>query len=245
MSGADPRVDHPLDRHPLDNMAWHALTGPQADLAEAQGPDGAAALRFRRPVAPFSATDSLDPEGWAALAELVGAGGAAILFRAEIPAPPADWSEAFRGRTTQYVAGDLDPVDPELAEQIVELGPDDSGDMVELTTLTEPGPFSAETWRTGRYFGLRQDGRLVAMAGERLRVDGWGEVSAVCVHPSAQGQGLGAALTLAAAGAIAERGDRPMLHVAEHNHTAHRLYRRIGFDVRRQVSTGAFRFGRS
>ncbi len=228
--------------HPLDNMAWHALTGPQADLAEAPGPAGSTARRFRRPVAPFSATGALDDEGWAALGHLVGPGGAAILFRGEIGSPPAGWSEAFRGRTTQYVAAELDPIDPGLAEQISELGPADSADMVELTALTEPGPFSAETWRTGRYFGLRRDGQLVAMAGERLRVAGWGEVSAVCVHPSAQGQGLGAALTLAAAGAIAERGDRPMLHVAEDNHPAHRLYLRIGFEVRRQVATGAFRF---
>jgi ribosomal protein S18 acetylase RimI-like enzyme len=233
----------------LDNMAWHALTGPQADLAgpgPARSPTsagrGVAARRYRREVAPFCAVDRLDATGWADLAELVGPGRAAVLFRAEVPDPPDGWSEVFRGVTVQYVARRLARPDPALASQITELGPDDSDDMVALTSATEPGPFSAETWRTGRYFGLRRDGRLVAMAGERLRVDGWGEVSAVCVDASARGLGLGAALTLAAAGAIAERGDRPMLHVAEANHPAHALYLRLGFEVRREVVATAHRW---
>ncbi|MEM9561851.1 MAG: GNAT family N-acetyltransferase [Actinomycetota bacterium] len=255
------------DEHLLDNMAWHALTGPQADLADhhpdAHHPDDhhpkdhrptepsddgdgdapePAALRFRRAVAPFSATEHLDDDGWAALGRLVGPGGAAILFRAEIDTPPNGWQPAYQGRTIQYVATGLAEVDRTVADDIVELGPDDSDDMVALVALTEPGPFSAETWRTGRYFGLRRDGQLLAMAGERLKVDGWGEVSAVCVHPSARGQGLGAALTLAAAAAIAERGDRPMLHVAEANDPAHQLYLRLGFEVRRTVAAGAYRF---
>ncbi len=226
--------------HPLDNMAWWALTGPQADLAETG--NGSPAHRFRRPIAPFSAVEHLDTAGWQALADLVGPGGVAILFRADIPEPPCGWTTAFRGDTIQYVAGDLDPIDPALADEIEELGPDDSADMVDLTARTEPGPFSAETWRTGRYFGLRREGRLVAMAGQRLQTDGWGEVSAVCVDASVRGQGLGAAMTLAAASAIAERGDRAMLHVAEDNHPAHRLYLEIGFEVRRTVATAGLRF---
>lgn len=226
--------------HPLDNMAWHALRGPQAELAEPTPVAGVA--RFRRPIAPFTAVDELDDQGWAAMAELVGPGGVAILFRAEVPSPPPQWTTVFEGTTIQYQATDLDPIDSATADQIVELGPDDSDEMVELTAKTEPGPFSAETWRTGRYFGLRRDGKLVAMAGERLRTEGWGEVSAVCVDSSVRGQGLGAAMTLAAAGAIAERGDRPMLHVAEDNRPAHRLYLQIGFEVRRSVVAGGYRF---
>lgn len=224
----------------LDNMAWHALIGPQADLAEPRA--NGLVRRFRRPIAPFSAVERLDDEGWNALADLVGPGGVAILFRAEVPRPPAGWTRAFQGETIQYVASELDPIDAALADQIVELAPEDSAEMVDLTARTEPGPFSAETWRTGRYFGIRRQGRLVAMAGQRLRTTGWGEISAVCVDPSVRGQGLGAAMTLAAAGAIAERGDRPMLHVAEDNHPAHQLYLQIGFEVRRSIETVGYRF---
>ena len=108
--------------------------------------------------------------------------------------------------------------------------------MVRLAAETEPGPFGPNSNRTGRWFGVRRDGRLVAMAGERMRVEGFGEVSGVCVDPSVRGEGLGAVVTLAAAHGIRERGDTPMLHVRDGNDGAHRLYRRIGFEPRRQVT---------
>ncbi len=220
----------------LDNMAWHALRGPQTDLAEWSA--NGAAGRYRRKVSPICAVDRCDAEAWDGLAELAGSGGYISLFRDEITPPGPGWKELFREEITQYVAADLAPP-PEL--DIVELGPADSEDMVALTKLTEPGPFSAETHRTGRYFGLRRDGELLAMAGERLRVPGWGEVSAVCVHPEGQRQGLGEALTLAAAQAIIERGDRAMLHVRDGNDPAHRLYQRLGFETRRRISVGVYR----
>ncbi|MDJ0847230.1 MAG: GNAT family N-acetyltransferase [Myxococcota bacterium] len=134
------------------------------------------------------------------------------------------------------VARELPPA-PELA--VVELGPADVPEMLELTQLTEPGPFLTRTIEMGRYLGARREGRLVAMAGERLRLPGWTEVSAVCTHPNAQRQGLGAALTLHAAEAIRERGDRVFLHVLEVNENAIRLYRALGFEVRRRVEAVA------
>ena len=94
----------------------------------------------------------------------------------------------------------------------------------------------------GRWFGVRRHGRLVAMAGERLRVDGFGEVSGVCVDPSVRGEGLGAVVTLAASHGIRERGDTPMLHVRDGNDGAHRLYRRIGYETRRQVVVAVLRW---
>ena len=69
-----------------------------------------------------------------------------------------------------------------------------------------------------------------------MRVEGFGEVSGVCVDPSVRGEGLGAVVTLAAAHGIQERGDRAMLHVRDGNDGAHRLYRRVGFEVRRTVT---------
>ena len=78
--------------------------------------------------------------------------------------------------------------------------------MVRLAAETEPGPFGPNSHLTGRWFGIRRDGRLVAMAGERMRVEGFGEVSGVCVDPAVRGEGLGAVVTLAAAHGIRERG---------------------------------------
>lgn len=232
----DRELDGELDER-LDNLAWHALTGPQAHLAQRSG-NGRAA-RYHHRISPICAVERTDDEGWAGLAEIASPKGYVSLFRDEIGEPPPGWAEIFQEKTAQYVSDALEPP-PDIG--IEELGPDDVEDMVALTRLTEPGPFSAETYRTGRYFGLRRDGNLVAMAGERMRAEGWGEVSAVCVHPDGQRQGLGEALTLAAARAITDRGDRAMLHVRSDNDPAHRLYIRLGFTVRRQVSVGLYRY---
>ena len=143
------------------------------------------------------------------------------------------WTELLREPATQYVAGDL-VEDPPADREVVELTASDVPDMVRLAAETEPGPFGPNSHLTGRWFGVRRDGRLVAMAGERMRVEGCGEVSGVCVDPVVRGEGLGAVVTLAAAHGIRERGDRPMLHVRDGNDGAHRLYRRLGFEVRRR-----------
>jgi len=223
----------------LDNMAWHALGGPQADLADWSS--NRCAVRYRRRVSPICATDRTDEAAWEGLEELSGGKGYVSLFRDEVSPPPAGWDEVFREQVSQYVAIDLADV-PDLP--IVPLGKDDAEEMLGLTKLTEPGPFSIETYRTGKYFGLRQGGRLVAMAGERMRTEGWGEISAVCVHPESLRQGLGAAMTLAAAREITDRGDRAMLHVRGGNDAAHGLYLKLGFEVRKMITVGIFRKSR-
>ncbi len=220
----------------LDNMAWYALNGPQADLADWS--DDRVAVRYRRKVFPVAAVDRTDEAGWQSLWNLAGPNGVVGLFRTEPGSPPSGWEELFAEPVIQYVSDELaDPPDLDF----IELGSDDIEEMVALTKLTEPGPFSWETYRTGRYFGLRQQGQLVAMAGERMRVDGWGEVSAVCVHPDGQRQGLGEAVTLVAAQAIRSRGDRAMLHVRHDNDPAHRLYQRLGFSKRTTITVGVYR----
>ena len=226
--------------HVLDDVAWHALTGPHADLALTSR-DGRA-RRYADEIAPFCGVKRLDHDGWSALAELVGRDGVAVFLRGEVEAAPAGWTELLREPATQYVAGTLTRPEPEVSREVVELTASDSPDMVALAAATEPGPFGPNSHLTGRWFGIRRDGRLVAMAGERIRVEGFGEVSGVCVDPSVRGQGLGAVVTLAAAHGIQERGDRAMLHVRDGNEGAHRLYRRIGFDTRRFVTVAVLRW---
>ncbi|HSO63648.1 MAG TPA: GNAT family N-acetyltransferase [Ornithinibacter sp.] len=230
--GADPGLT--AVAHVLDDVAWHALAGPHAHLADTAG-DGAA-RRYRDDIAPFCGVERLDSRGWAALSELVGPRGVAVFLRGEVEPAPTGWTELLREPATQYVAGDLAGPPADASREVRELTASDSADMVALTAATEPGPFGPNSHLTGRWFGVRREGRLVAMAGERMRVDGFGEVSGVCVDPSARGEGLGAVVTLAAAHGIRERGDRPMLHVRDGNDVAHRLYRWIGFEVRRTVA---------
>jgi ribosomal protein S18 acetylase RimI-like enzyme len=223
----------------LDDMAWHALTGPQAHLAATAG-DGLA-HRYRDDIAPFCGVERLDERGWAALAELVGPQGVAVFLRGEVEPAPPGWHELLREPATQYVAGDLTQPPATASREVVELTASDSPDMVALAAATEPGPFGPNSHLTGRWFGIRREGRLVAMAGERMRVEGYGEVSGVCVDPAVRGEGLGAVVTLAAAHGIQERGDRAMLHVRDGNDGAHRLYRRIGFEVCRPVTVAVLR----
>ena len=114
--------------------------------------------------------------------------------------------------------------------------------MVALVELTKPGPFLPRTVDLGGYEGVfDDDGRLVAMTGRRMQLDGWSEVSAVCTHPDVRGRGLAAALTHRVATAIRADGAEAFLHVAEDNHTARRVYERLGFVTRRMVDFAAYR----
>ena len=220
--------------HPLDNPVWHALGGPLARFNEAR--PGDPVRRFHPEVSIFGATERLDDAGWQALAKSVGSGGAVFLFRDVVPTPPTGWKEIYRAPTLQLVAGELAEVPEHAIEPLRET---DVEQMLELTQLTQPGPFLSRTHELGAYAGVRQQDRLVVMAGERFRLAGWTEISAVCTHPDARRQGLGAALTLWMARRIRDRGDKAFLHVVEANEDSHRLYERIGFTLRRKVAVVA------
>ena len=107
--------------------------------------------------------------------------------------------------------------------------------MLDLVALAQPGPFLPRTIEMGNYYGIRQDGKLVAMAGERLHLTGFCEISAVCTHPNFRGRGYAAALTTQVAQGISERGELPFLHVAPDNHPAMRLYQKLGFQLRIEI----------
>ena len=120
------------------------------------------------------------------------------------------------------------------------LGTADVPEMTDLVTRTEPGPWRPRTVEFGGYVGVRDDGALVAMAGERMRPPGFTEVSAVCTEPDYRGRGLAGGLTRVVAAAIAARGDRPMLHASAHNAGAVRLYESLGFRQTRPMVAMAF-----
>jgi ribosomal protein S18 acetylase RimI-like enzyme len=215
----------------LDNAVWHALRTRHEPLAEGTG----RARRYVPALSVFGGVDTLDTDGWAALAELVGPGGTTVLFRPALPAVPAGWRERARGTGNQFVAWSLADLDGDDAPPIVELGPADAEAMLALATLTRPGPFALRTPELGHFVGVFDDGELVAMAGERLQPEGYTEVSAVCTHPASRGRGLAALLTDHVATQIRARGDTPFLHVAEGNDGARRVYERLGFTLRTPV----------
>ncbi|MEW1646550.1 GNAT family N-acetyltransferase [Streptomyces sp. NPDC091219] len=210
--------------HILDNPAWAALTGPHAHLAERVG----RAARYPADVAGFHAlTDHDDPRAWADLAALVGPGGTAALRG--VNRAPDGWEIVRSGQGVQLVDTALraEP-DPEA----VVLGAADVPEILDLVARTEPGPYLPRTVELGTYLGIRHEGRLVALAGERLHPPGWTEISVVCTDPDHRGRGLATRLVRAVAAGIKERGDHPFLHAAANNTRAIRLYESIGFTLR-------------
>ena len=166
------------------------------------------------------------------IGDRIGPGDFCALFRDAVTPPPAGWQIHFSARCLQMVAGEV-PAPRGLP--LLHLGPEDAPEMVALAEATEPGPFALGTPRLGRYVGLRREGRLIAMAGERFRLPGFVEVSAVCTHPDVRGEGLAGELTLDVVQSIRAGGDEAFLHVLEANENAIRLYEKLGFVTRRLV----------
>jgi ribosomal protein S18 acetylase RimI-like enzyme len=218
---------HPM--HALDNVIWQALTTRQAEFAEASGK----ARRFVREVTLLSAFEAPNDEGYAALSRLVGAGGVAAVFLDNEYETRAGWDRIGGAPLVQMVCenGGGSTASNGSAE-IVELGARDSPEMVALTALTKPGPFGTRTHELGNYVGIHKEGKLVAMAGERLKVPGYTEVSAVCTHPDYLGRGYAGALMTDVMRRIRERGETPFLHVRADNSRAIALYERLGFGIR-------------
>ena len=218
-----------MNAHPLDRPVWSCLTGAQAHLAQVRG----AAVRIDSAYGPFAAARDVSEASQAALAALVVApdDAVAIVEPEAWPIPPGLRLERS-GKLLQMVAerpslGDAD--DP----RIVLLGESDAPEMTALALATEPGPWARHTHRYGAFFGIRIDGRLAAMAGERMRPGGYAEVSAVCTWPEFRGQGMAAALIGRVMRGFVARGDTPFLHSYAHNAGAIRLYEVLGFRARR------------
>jgi ribosomal protein S18 acetylase RimI-like enzyme len=209
--------------HVLDRPVWSALTTRQAAFAFGSS----LALRYDPTVSPFAACRDNSAAALAALAELAPQEGAIALLQAD-PAPTPDDCEAvFAAQGVQMVADRLSPAPSR--HDVLELDEVDAVEMVALAALTKPGPFLPGTHRLGRFVGVRIEGRLAAMAGERFRVTGFTEVSGVCTHPDFRGRGLAAELSSLVAIGIRDRGETPFLHAFADNLAAIRLYEGLGF----------------
>jgi ribosomal protein S18 acetylase RimI-like enzyme len=214
---------------PLLHPNWHALVGRQAHIAEGSG----RARRFVADVSPFVATLDDSPAAVADLGRLIPATGTAMMLQAE-PTPFPDGVTGDSGYLgVQMVARAVARPDP--SSDVVELGEADAADMLALATLTQPGPFLPRTHVMGGFVGIRDHGRLVAMAGERMKPPGFTEVSAVCTHPDARRRGHASLLTRVVAARIMARGETPFLHAFASNHAAIRLYEKLGFVFSRKM----------
>jgi predicted GNAT family acetyltransferase len=216
--------------HPLDRPVWSALASRQAKFSQGDG----RALRLGPEFGLFAASADASPESLTALARLNPVEGGLALVEAEaMPLPPGIGARRIAA-CHQMLATSLTPIEPRFT--ITALTDEDAPEMLALATLTEPGPFFAQTHRLGDFFGVRQGNRLVAMAGERLKPEGFTEISGVCTHPEHRGRGYAGVLMHHVATRIVARGESPFLHVYASNTGAIALYHTLGFVLRRVMT---------
>lgn len=212
--------------HSLDRPIWSALTSRQSHLSEG----GTLARRYQRGIIPFAATRSDDPDSLDALSALLRDDETLMVVQAdEIKLPPAT-AATLTSRVVQMVAEE--PLPHAEDTGIERLIGSDAQEMLDLAILTRPGPFSLRAGELGEFWGVKRGGKLVAMAGERMKQHGFSELSGVCSHPDVRGQGLGRLLSVFVTSRIQARGDKPFLHAWETNHAAIKLYESIGFRLR-------------
>ncbi len=223
----DTTVGSQTSLHPLDDPVRASLLGAHRRFAGWVGRIG----RYDPQVARFVGHPPvLDERDWADLATVLGPGGSTGL-RGHGHVPPAGWTVLDEIGSVQMDGTALAVApDPELEV----LTAADVPEMLELIARTQPGPFLRRTIEMGTYLGLRIDGRLVAMAGERMRPPGWTEISAVCTDAEFRGRGIATRLIRAVGAGIRARGELPFLHAVAHNTTAIDLYRTLGFTLRQR-----------
>ena len=215
----------------LDNPFWSSLTTGHAHFALGD----ALARRYPVDVSPIAGLSAPDPANITALQTVVGVGDDMATVGRFMPKLPANWEILYESRLTQMIRREPAPL-PEGDIDASVLGPADVAEMLSLVELTKPGPFRPRTIELGTYVGLRLSGRLVAMAGERLWIDDFREVSAVCTHPDIQGRGYARALVARVVNAMMRAGQTPILHVESANKRAIDLYLALGFARRSELS---------
>ncbi len=222
--------------HILDRPVWNALTTRQAHLALG---DPAHGLRYPADIEPFGAARDNAPDQLLALGKLTPMDGGLALVEPDKIVPPPGLLVLFEEPVRQMTAARIPA--PDDYSGVIALGNDDAPDMRALAELTQPGPFHARTHELGDFVGVRENGKLIAMAGMRMRVPGFTEISAVCTHPDARGRGLAAKLMRIVAAKIVARGEQLFLHVYPHNKGAIAVYEKLGFRHRADVQLTVLR----
>lgn len=219
----------------LDRPIWHALATRQSAFAIG----GELAKRYDALVSPFAAVAEDSISNLEALRDVIPAGGVSVLLQATACPPIQGTEVTLAAEGVQMLARAIFPSEDEAG--INNLTDADAPEMLALATLAKPGPFLPRTHELGQFIGIRENGTLVAMAGERMKLPGFTEVSAVCTHPDFRGRGLAGRLTRIVAARICARGETPFLHAFGSNANAIRLYESLGFELRSEMVITALR----
>lgn len=222
-----------MDDSLLKRPVWTAMTTVHASHTIGS----CKARRFEADIGPFGAAPDETDVSLAELGGLIASTGPLLLAQeTEIACPPGTRIVSLMlARQMHHEHADLPPL---IGVPFRRLTDADAAAMVELASLTNPGPFERRTHLLGEFWGIEREGRLVAMAGERFKQPGFSEISGVCTHPDYQGCGYGRELCLLVLNRIRERGERAYLHVFSDNAGAIALYRKLGFRTRRDIHVG-------
>lgn len=215
----------------LDRPIWNALNSKHSGFALGNE----YAKRYPSHILPFIGLD-LDSEQpleqlkpWMKAAEVVYAIGA-------LPEIPQSWQLLNQLDCVQMFCPELSVSTLDESLEIITLKAEDRAEMFELITSVQPGYFAKDTPLLGNYNGIRVNGKLISMSGERLGLNSFTELSAVCTHPDYTGKGLAYQLVLKTCLDMFQRGTKPFLHVLNSNTRAINLYERLGFVKRKDIA---------
>jgi predicted GNAT family acetyltransferase len=222
--------------NPFDQLVWRSLSSNHASLSQSRP----LCKRYDPNVAPFGALEHQGAKAVSSLAELIDHGQEVCLIdqRADIPDRFELLSNSkvcqmlHDGRRNSMQTGD--PVIRKLQRV-------DVPQMLKLIALTFPGYFRAETYKMGNYFGIFENRNLVSMAGERMSVPEYREISSICTHSEHRGKGYAARLTQFLIDMHSSHGMQSFLHVGEQNASAKALYEKLGFLTRNIVEVNLYR----
>jgi predicted GNAT family acetyltransferase len=225
------------DNSILDNPVWNALTSGNKNLAEATGND--LVKSFPADIAPFVGLRATDADCFHTLDELIPAHRVVAIVTPEEIEIPGRWKHILHTQLYQMIAPATatDAHAPHKASpELIPLLPMHIPQMLSLTKLTNPGPFYDRTIEFGNYHGIFAGDQLIAMAGQRMHLGKYIEVSAVCTHPDHLGHGYATALILHLATLIRAQSAIPFLHVRTDNTSAIKVYKKLGFSIHQEVT---------
>lgn len=218
--------------HPLDNPVWHALNSRHAHLAVGRAP----VLRYPPEVSPFAALET--PDALARLGDVIPDGGTNLIWADDVLDAPEGLERLVAFPVLQMIAEDFRPAPATVETR--QLTAADVPAILGLTELTRPGPFGTRTIEKGYFAGTFDGGNLIAMAGERMCLPGFTEITAICTHPDYQGRGLARQMMAVVGNRIVAEGRTPFLHTLPDNTNAIRVYESAGFKPRKLWQVNLF-----
>jgi predicted GNAT family acetyltransferase len=226
-----------MTAHPLDNPIWHALHGAQERLSTGNE----LARRYLRGLPPLAAMrDTNSGAAWHALGELTQPGETVGLLAVHETTNPSGWDISWRSTIAQMTCTSNTyrrASDSQHTAYTRDLNECDGPAMVELSGFAQLRPLLTDrTVLLGRYIGaFDHNDQLIAMAGERLRLSGMTEISAVCTHPLHRRRGLALMLTARLTENVLNRNETAFLHIMDHKALLHSLYRKLGYSTRSEL----------